>query len=335
MKEYFQHLDLLKGLAILLMVMGHSIAWSFPDWSFLTGTWSDMPRNEFYASFMWKIIYSFHMPLLFFVSGFLFYKSNPLTMRTVRDICFKRVQRLLIPYLTTGVFVYLLKGYFGYWFFIVLFILNIIVLFELYFEQKLRIEGKSEFVSHIIMFIGLCVSSRYYTDYLPTELSNLSGIGQYYLVFIFGYLIHKHSKFETLILSNWSMAISFISYILLVTVIIYYGQLKPLKMMIPLLAITFLYALMKKIASEDKLSALGGVLLCGKYSMEIYVFHLFFVIQLPMFGNYLLTIDNFSTSISLQLTYSMLISVIAIFFSIIIAGVIKNNYYVSKFLFGN
>ena len=258
MKEYFQHLDLLKGLAILLMVMGHSIAWSFPDWSFLTGTWSDMSRNEFYASFMWKIIYSFHMPLLFFVSGFLFYKSNPLTMRTVRDICFKRVQRLLIPYLTTGVFVYLLKGYFGYWFFIVLFILNIIVLFELYFEQKLRIEGKSEFLFHIIMFIGLCVSSRYYTDYLPKELSNLSGIGQYYLVFIFGYLIHKHSKFETLILSNWSMAISFISYILLVTVIIYYGQLKPLKMMIPLLAITFLYALMKKIASEDKQSALGG-----------------------------------------------------------------------------
>ena len=59
------------------------------------------------------------------------------------------------------------------------------------------------------------------------------------------------------------------------------------------------------------------------------------MIQLPMFGNYLLTIDNFSTSISLQLTYSMLISVIAIFFSIIIAGVIKNNHYVSKFLFGN
>lgn len=34
MNTYFPYIDGLKGTAILLMVMAHSLAWSFPDYSF-------------------------------------------------------------------------------------------------------------------------------------------------------------------------------------------------------------------------------------------------------------------------------------------------------------
>lgn len=73
-KTYYPHIDGLKGFAIILMVMAHAIAWSYPDISFLSHRFCDMSTLEFNSSFVWKVIYSFHMPLLFAVSGFLFYK---------------------------------------------------------------------------------------------------------------------------------------------------------------------------------------------------------------------------------------------------------------------
>ena len=56
---HIDYLDTLKGIAIILMLVGHCLAWIYED--FLTiivnGKRSDM--------FWWHIIYSFHMPLFF------------------------------------------------------------------------------------------------------------------------------------------------------------------------------------------------------------------------------------------------------------------------------
>ena len=56
-KDYFYNIDQLKGLAILLMVMAHVLAWSYTDYSFLKGALIDMTKEEFNASLIWKIIY--------------------------------------------------------------------------------------------------------------------------------------------------------------------------------------------------------------------------------------------------------------------------------------
>lgn len=68
-KVYYPYLDVLKGIAILLMVMGHVIIWTL-DKSFIHQLVLSLSGNELYLSLVYKIIYSFHMPLLFFVSGF-------------------------------------------------------------------------------------------------------------------------------------------------------------------------------------------------------------------------------------------------------------------------
>ena len=65
-KLYFAHLDALKGLSILLMVMGHALAWSYEDESFLHQKMLYLNNNLLYSSLLYKVIYSFHMPLLFF-----------------------------------------------------------------------------------------------------------------------------------------------------------------------------------------------------------------------------------------------------------------------------
>ena len=47
------YIDQLKGIAILLVVLGHVIGY-----------------NNCEDSFLWRFIYSFHMPLFMFISGY-------------------------------------------------------------------------------------------------------------------------------------------------------------------------------------------------------------------------------------------------------------------------
>ena len=75
------HLDALKGLAIILVVTGHIIAFSHP------GTVD--------KSLLFNLIYSFHMPLFFFISGYLvFGRFGPTTSGWIQ----KKFVQLIIPY---------------------------------------------------------------------------------------------------------------------------------------------------------------------------------------------------------------------------------------------
>ena len=76
LKEY----DLAKGIGIILVVLGHFFPEGAPHW---------------YAVLR-QVIYSFHMPLFLFVSGFVY-------MHTRRDISYgtflkKKVNRIVVPY---------------------------------------------------------------------------------------------------------------------------------------------------------------------------------------------------------------------------------------------
>ncbi len=79
--------DVVKGFSILLVVLGHSINY---------GNGADYLRSEvFYDNILFKIIYSFHMPIFMIVSGYLFYYS--LNRRTISEILLSRIRMLLVP----------------------------------------------------------------------------------------------------------------------------------------------------------------------------------------------------------------------------------------------
>jgi len=82
-----KYLDVAKGIGILLVIIGHCI----PDASTPSGI------SEPIFAAMFKVIYSFHMPLFFFISGFL---TRPMNNR--RELLKKRAQRLLVPYFFVG-----------------------------------------------------------------------------------------------------------------------------------------------------------------------------------------------------------------------------------------
>lgn len=69
-KRHYDFLDAMKGMGILLVVLGHV--------SLIE------PLNT--------VIYAFHMPLFFFISGFLFFSSRK------EHFAVRRVKSLLTPY---------------------------------------------------------------------------------------------------------------------------------------------------------------------------------------------------------------------------------------------
>lgn len=82
-KEHYNEMDLLKGIGIIAVYLGHSF--NLPN----------LPWNDF-LTYTYRTVYSFHLPLFFLVSGFL---SN-----TSKEIDFtkfykNKLKRLFIPYL--------------------------------------------------------------------------------------------------------------------------------------------------------------------------------------------------------------------------------------------
>lgn len=68
-------LDFTKGVLILLVVLGHSIQYSFgPEYN---------SSKLFFSNIAFKAIYAFHMPLFMMISGYLFYNSNKKDINTL------------------------------------------------------------------------------------------------------------------------------------------------------------------------------------------------------------------------------------------------------------
>lgn len=76
-KERIEWIDILKGFAIFIIVLGHSIGYS----NNLTG--------------LSKYLSSFYVPLFFFISGYLF-KNNK--NETIKDYFKRKFKKILIPY---------------------------------------------------------------------------------------------------------------------------------------------------------------------------------------------------------------------------------------------
>lgn len=80
-------IDVAKGVGILLVVMGHIADFAL----------SPADRN-----FVWVVVFVFHMPLFFILSGYLF------KLRPMREVLLSRAKSLLLPY---AVYLVLIFGF--------------------------------------------------------------------------------------------------------------------------------------------------------------------------------------------------------------------------------
>ena len=85
--------------------MGHTLAWNFSDWTIVLFE-RDQASNVRMADVLFQFIYSFHMPLFFFISGFFVYKEKCNWLQNLR----KKTKAYFIPYIVTGFFPLLWPG---------------------------------------------------------------------------------------------------------------------------------------------------------------------------------------------------------------------------------
>lgn len=88
-KQRYRAIDIAKGVGIILVVLGHTL--------------SQINIDARWVKILYTLIYSFHMPLFFLLSGFV--ASKLLNMKTVKErarYIKGRAVRLLVPYFVIG-----------------------------------------------------------------------------------------------------------------------------------------------------------------------------------------------------------------------------------------
>lgn len=168
-------LDLIKAFSIFLVLVGHSIQYYHHS-------------DQFWTNPVWEMIYSFHMPLFFMVSGCVF-NGNV----TIKKFLITKIRTLLIPFIIWNLIAFPFKRrilFNDLWFIIVLFV-DLILLYALYNLWK-----KNKYIAisfAIVIFLFPIIEKIPY-----------AGLYRYYLIFLilgkYTYRILDNSKLSNFLL---------------------------------------------------------------------------------------------------------------------------------------
>lgn len=177
------YLDNLKGFLIILVILGHVLQSEIVDYQ---------------NNIIFRIIYSFHMPLFFFISGYLTWKQTPDSKLLV-----KRARQLLIPFVvwaTISPLFYqqqfdlshtvetLMYPDNGLWFLYNLFVYSVMI----WISERESLTRINNFAQEIflgaIFLILLCLMGV-----LKTKL-NCSQLCWYFPFYAMGYYMRKYEK---------------------------------------------------------------------------------------------------------------------------------------------
>lgn len=333
------YIDQAKGCGMLLVVFGHAIAWNFGDWEPICVLRPDSTHQQLIGGFLWQLIYAFHMALFFLIAGYLTptLHDNKVKQYFIRNIK-KRTQRLLIPYLISGFLLLLVRDKYGYWFLLSLYELSVVgIIFNIISSTFNR---KGRMITDIIIMLLFYYALKKICHLIPIFHSiNLGWFILYYIPFFFGILMKRYALIDKLTnIKN----IEILSVLFSITFALQYLQMYPLNA-------SLLYHLMEL---RSYVMPIAGSLLVltifrngvnsnicklfqlmGRKSMEIYILHVLFVIQIPALGLWILK-HNGVTCITLQIVVFTIISVIAITLSLLSSKFIEKMPMCNTLLFG-
>lgn len=216
--------DYIKGLTILMVIIGHQIQFSTGN-----GVFFDDPIFQF--------IYSFHMPLFMFVSGFFFY--NSVNKHSTIAIIKNKTIQLILPILTFTLTSFLLSDINSFgtlwdngpqnisnlftgdfskktlmfdflknlWFLWIVFYLSIFVI-------VVRSFLKDSIWIYLLVFLALFFSPDYYICNMFCFM---------YPYFVAGYLINKQEMFKTVFCNNKPI-IGYSVIVLFIILLIFYNR---------------------------------------------------------------------------------------------------------------
>lgn len=317
-------------MAIIFVIMGHVAEKSLNI--------GDTPFNYFYASF--------HMPLFMFLSGIFAMKGFEMwNFREAISFIRKKLIRLLLPFFTVGGLYGLtyvsnpLDVYIGklscYWFLPALFECMIIAMTAELAIHKLQVTGGGiKLVVHLMshLFVWAIAIVIYYKTPAKQFPYLLSAV-KMYPFFALGIFFHDYPDIRRKLLRSTRMlSIAFIMYLCC----LYISTRISIPINIPAFFSVFLLVSlfsMNDTRISDRLS------LVGRYSLQIYVFHWFFLPSLDKWGVAIkelsmpasvLDDDNFILLFFITLLFAVPITVLCI----CISKIIEHTNWINKIIFG-
>lgn len=272
-KKYYPEIDALKGWAIFIVILVHSII-----------VYPINLHNNTYCKMLFDFGASFEMPLFFLISGFCFSYNND-----YRFFISKKFKRIAIPYFVFFIFDMCLRclipsfvnkkrnlidsiiGMFcgntgPYWFLYCLFI--IFAIYPFFFEIIKKTKNKSMPYSFLFMYFILSCSN------LKIEWLRLNSVALYLFWFALGQQLKCWWKFDEHKITSISKRCFIVFLVLLLQLFLLFGiQYNHilLEKFITCLGIVFSFLLVQfdgfKRFFED----------FGKYSLQLYLFNGFFL----------------------------------------------------------
>lgn len=303
-----QYFDGIKGLAIILVVLGHVLQRSFGQNSNIFET----------------IIYSFHMALFMFVSGYFAYSTKERKLKDIVKFVIKKTRQLMVPFfLIGGLYSYIFSNMhsfifssfkMGYWFLYVLFVISIF-----HFIISLIKPGILQFIGYLIFLLLLLWSRKYLND----NLYSIKFISGNYPFFLLGFFIHKYSKHEKYFVNDNVISITALLFVIIMTISLNYDFYNNyIRFLLRVFAIFFFYGFFKRMNSCMLLSKLACI---GEKSIYIYVFHYFFIEGLTI-----ISIEGYT----LQLIYATIVTFAITLISIYTGTLCDKCQLISTCIFG-
>lgn len=330
-KTHIQHLDVLKGVIILFVVMGHAFYFGF----------------SYYSSPFYFILRRIDMPIFLFLSGFLGAKAIAFDTRSVADYWLKKARQLLLPLCTLPLvysFFYdiglkqllLDKMHGGYWFTLVLFEM-FVLLFVARVLDKLVNKGQHPWLEVSILLSSLSLvwlSSPLWQDlhYLSWEALSWGKTSELYLYFLLGYLAGRYKAVQSILRHDVLQLIALGIFVSTV-----YWGIKGYTLLehIPCSTsgLIVAYATACKLGDRpNKLNRFWAYL--GRESRGIYLTHFFFLFSAPVVGEFLKDLEGSKRILMWELLCAGLYALLVIGLTLAVVHLLKSNAYLNLLCYG-
>ena len=267
-KSRLLYIDKLKALAMLLVIMGHTMYFCMYD---------ELKSSDPILN----IICSFHVPLFFFLSGFVI--SSPPDFRKFLGKSYKFLMPMLVVGFINALLINRVRdfffngGYNGYWYLLTLTIFYLLLMpFWLTKDKK----GITTFIMDIIIAIiiyGLLFFSMKLSNTIIFAL-NPGGAFAFWPFFIIGFICRKYALTDYITGKKWLSVILPITYIIII--VVYFDRIDCLPLVldfsIALIAIAALIALFYSFGNS-KTFIDRELLFIGNHTLDIYIYHYFFI----------------------------------------------------------
>lgn len=311
--QKLQYLDVLKGVIIFFVVVGHAFHFGF----------------AYYRSPLLLMLRSMDMPIFLFVSGLLASGSLLFTLSGVKAYWFKKGRQLLLPLLGLPIAYALLRDvpieeiafgmmHGGYWFTLVLFEMFVLLYGVRYLSHLLNPKGRISIEVLLLALSLVCVVgiSPWWQSHssLTYEALSWEKTHTLYLYFILGYLAGRYDAFHKLVTNPVVHVVAGLSF----ATLIYLEGMFMFKAPVPssLSGMIFAYASAYRIGGYS-LSVNRAIARLGQESRTIYLTHYLFLFSVPGVRPYLISLSPgvklWATELVLSFVYAGLIIAITLF----------------------